>query len=99
MSSGSTSARWKLAFAPALTASLKLTWPGSDHAGTIFFTRRTTRLTSRPFRPSRSPIEPTTTCLTEVLATTFSSVEAKFSRMTIASAPESLSWCSSSRGV
>ena len=34
-----------------------------------------------------------------VLAITFSSVVAKFSRMTIASAPESLSWCSSSRGV
>ena len=86
--------------APAFTAALNLTWPGSDHAGTIFFTRRTTRLTIVPFRPpSMSPIAATTTCLTAVLAITACKVLAKFSRMTMACAPESLSWCSSSRGV
>ena len=46
------------------SASLNLTWPGSDQSGTIFFTRRTTKLTSMPLRPSRSPIAATTTCLT-----------------------------------
>ena len=38
-----------------------------------------------------SPIEPMMTCLTDVLARTFSSTCAKFSRMMMASAPESLS--------
>ena len=42
---------------------------------------------------------PTMTCFTAVLAITFWTVVAKFSSTTIASAPESLSWCSSSRGV
>ena len=40
-----------------------------------------------------------TTCLTAVLAMQACSVAAKFSMMTMALAPESLSWCSSSRGV
>ena len=72
---------------------------GSDQAGTIFLTRRTTKLTSRPLSPIRSPMAATTMWRTLVRATTACSVVAKFSRMTIASAPESLSWCSSSRGV
>ena len=42
---------------------------------------------------------PTITCLTAVLAITCCTVVAKFSRTMIASAPESFSWCSSSRGV
>ncbi len=46
-----------------------------------------------------SPIEATTTCFTAVRAMTCCSVVQKLSRMMIASAPESLSWCSSSRGV
>ena len=41
----------------------------------------------------------TTTCFTFVLPITCSSVPAKFSRITMASAPESVSWCASSRGV
>ena len=40
-----------------------------------------------------------TTCLTWVPAMQACSVAAKFSMMTMAFAPESLSWCSSSRGV
>ena len=46
-----------------------------------------------------SPIWVVTTVFTFVRPITSSSVLAKFSRMTIASAPESFSWCSSSRGV
>ncbi len=85
---------------PSFMTALNVTWPGSDQAGTIFFTRRTTRLTIVPFTvPSMSPIEATMMCLTLVFATQDCSVAAKFSRMTIASAPESFSWCSSSRGV
>jgi hypothetical protein len=69
-------------------------------AGTIFLTCLTTRLTiMRLGKSSMSPNCVTITCLTGVLATTFSSTLAKFSTMTMASAPESLSWCSSSRSV
>ena len=42
------------------------TAPGSVYAGTIFLTRRSTRSTSRPFKPSMSPIEVTTTWRTAV---------------------------------
>ena len=45
----------------------------------------------QPFAPIRSPIVATTTCLIAVFFTTFCKVVAKFSRMTIASAPLSLS--------
>ena len=41
----------------------------------------------------------TTTCFTFVFATTSWTVCAKFSTTTITSAPESFSWCSSSRAV
>ena len=44
--------------------SLKPTAPGSEYAGTIFFRRRTTRLTITPLKPSRSPMLATMTCLT-----------------------------------
>ena len=40
-----------------------------------------------------------TTCLICVLAMHFCSVAAKFSMMTMALAPESFIWCSSSRAV
>ena len=44
-------------------------------------------------------VDVTTTCLTGVFASTSCSTWAKFSRITITSAPESFSWCSSSRAV
>jgi hypothetical protein len=47
----------------------------------------------------QSPMLPTMTCLTAVLAITCCTVVAKFSSTMMALAPESLSWCSSSRGV
>ena len=68
--------------------------------GTIFFTRFTTKLAMRDFgNPSMSPIWVVTTVFTFVRPMTSWSVPAKFSRITIASAPESFSWCSSSLGV
>ena len=74
--------------------------PGSENAGTSFFTLRTTRLTIVPFtKPSMSPMVATTTCLTLVLATTCCKVVAKFSSTMMASEPESISWCCNSRGV
>lgn len=50
-------------------------------------------------KASRSPRPVTATCFTPVSATIFSRVAAKFSRIRMASAPESTSWCLSSRGV
>ena len=44
-------------------------------------------------------MEASTTCLTSVASSTSASVWAKFSSTMMARAPESLSWCSSSRGV
>ena len=53
---------------PAAIASLNLMAPGSENAGTIFFTLRTTMLTIAPLgKPSRSPMLASTTCLTGVL--------------------------------
>ncbi|MOA20389.1 hypothetical protein D3C78_1408300 [compost metagenome] len=49
--------------------------------------------------PSWSPMAHSTTCLTAVAAMQACSVVAKFSMMTMALAPESLSWCSSSGAV
>ena len=72
---------------------------GSPKAGTIFFTLRTTKFTMAPLKPSMSPSEATTTCLIGVRAITSSSTCAKFSRITMVSAPESFNWCSSSRAV
>ncbi len=100
MSSGPTSGRLNGRRRPAAMTSLNLTAPGREYAGTIFFTLRTTRLTIGPFgKPSRSPMLATTMCSTAVLARTCSSVLAKFSSTMMALAPESTSWCSSSRGV
>ena len=57
-----------------------------------------TKLTSSDFgKPSMSPTPVTMTCFTSVRAITSCSTCAKFSRIRIAFAPESLSWCSSSR--
>ncbi len=70
------------------------------HAGTIFLTRLITMLMSRRFGAgSMSPSWLVMMCLTGVLVRTCCSVLAKFSRMTMAFAPESFNWCSSSRGV
>ena len=63
-----TLAGWSVLSAPSFSAAGNLTWPGSDHAGTSFFTRRTTKFTSSPLTPSMSPMVATTTCLTGVLA-------------------------------
>ena len=85
---------------PSASTSFQRSELASVYSGTIFLTLRTTKLTSRPLaKPSMSPIAQTTTVLVGTLSTTCCSVVAKFSRMKIASAPESLSWCSSSRGV
>ncbi|MCY1222587.1 hypothetical protein D9M68_842410 [compost metagenome] len=100
MSSGPVAAGCSVSLLPSASTLLKRTQLGSSHAGTIFLTLRTTKLTIAPFSPpSMSPMLATTTCLTGVRASTACSVAAKFSRMTMASAPLSLSWCSSSRGV
>ena len=85
---------------PWASASLKVTMFGSENSGTIFLTLRTTKLTSMPFTPpSISPMLATTTWRTGVLPITFCTVWAKFSSTMIASLPESVSWCSSSRAV
>ena len=55
---------------PAATASLKATAPGIEYGGTIFFTRRTAKLTIIPFRPSMSPMLAMMTCFTAVLGIT-----------------------------
>ena len=74
--------------------------PSMRQAGTIFFTVLMTRLTIQRFGiGSRSPTWVVITCSTGVFPSTCCSVWAKFSRMTMAFAPESFSWCSSSRGV
>ena len=99
MSSRPTSTAFSSWRAPSAMTSLNRSAFGSSYAGTIFFTWRTTRLTIAPFNPSMSPSVATTTCFSLVRPTTCCSTEAKFSRMTITSAPESLSWCSSSRAV
>lgn len=74
---------------------------GSLYAGAISVARcRTARVIQEPYRPPRrSPIDATTTCFNAVRSMTCSSVAPKFSRMTMAVAPESFSWCSSSRAV
>jgi len=100
MSSGRMSGFFNACPRPLATAALKRTAPGSEKAGTAFFTRRRTKSTIAPFgKPRSSPTLARITCLTGVSAMTFCSVCAKFSSMMIALAPESLSWCESSRAV
>ena len=103
--SGATRAGVSVRRSPRASARLKLiTWRppvrGSSYAGTILARWRTAKVIQRPYQaPSRSPMEAITTCCTAVWSITSASVCAKFSRMTMAVAPESLSWCSSSRAV
>ncbi len=100
MSSRATSTGCNGAFVPRASAARNLIAPSIRHAGTIFFTRLMTKLTIQRFLTgSRSPTWVVITCSTDVFASTCCRVLAKFSTMTMALAPESLSWCSSSRGV
>jgi len=86
--------------APRRSTSPKRRWPGSDQRGTIFFMCFTAKLTSGPLgNPSWSPIEVTITCSMRVLPIASCSVAAKFSSTTMLLAPESSSWCCSSRAV
>jgi hypothetical protein len=86
--------------APCASASLKRTMCAIEKSGTSFLTLRTTKSTIMPFAPpSSSPMLATTTWRTGVLPSTCCTVCAKFSSTMMASLPESLSWCSSSRGV
>src|ERR1017187_4473631 len=79
------------ASAPRLSAVLKLTTRSICQAGTILLKRLTATFTNQRRGIARiSPIWVVTTSLTDVLGSTFSRTWAKFSRMTIASAPESL---------
>ncbi|MNL18912.1 hypothetical protein D3C87_1400840 [compost metagenome] len=88
------------AWRPARSASPRRTWPGSDHAGTMCLTRRITKSTSRPLSgPSISPMDVTNTCSTVLPGSAFCTVAAKLSATTMARAPESANWCSSSCAV
>ena len=73
--------------------------PGIENAGTTFFTRRNTKSTTRPLKLSSSPTDVITGWRIFVLPRTWAKTLAKFSRQTMTSAPESFSWCSSSRAV
>ena len=85
---------------PAASASLNVVVCARCHAGTIFFTCLTTRLVSIRLKAGNmSPICVVMMVFTGVRGSTSSSVCAKFSSTTIAVAPESFSWCSSSRAV
>ena len=74
---------------PAASASDSRIEPFSVYAGTIFLTRRSTKSTISPLKPSSSPIDVTTTCFTPVLPITCDTVLAKFSTQTSTVAPES----------
>ncbi len=99
-SCGASSTGRRVSAAPALNASLKCTAPGSVQSGTRRFTYRMTRLTMGPFgKPSWSPMPVTTTLRTGVRSMTCCSTAQAMSQTTMVVAPESLSWCSSSRAV
>ena len=86
--------------APSASADLKAIGEGSFAGRTSFFTCRTTKFATSPLgKPRRSPSAVVTTVRTGVRAAIPANVGAKFSRTTSATAPESLSWYSSSRGV
>ena len=100
MSSLFTSTGAKRAERPRSSAVRSVMAPSMCHAGTIFLTCLMTKLTSQRFGiGSRSPICVVITCSTGVLPMTCCRDWAKFSTMTMALAPESFNWCSSSRGV
>ena len=89
-----------LCFAPLSRASGKRMARGSENGGTAFLTCLSTKLIKAPFgKPSRSPIPVVTTCSTSVPSSTSCTVAAKLSTTTMALAPESSSWCFSSRAV
>lgn len=74
--------------------------PSMRQGGTIFFTCLTAKLTAHRFgAESMSPTCVVTTCSTGAFRIAFCRVSAKFSRTTIAFAPESFICCSSSRAV
>ncbi len=99
MSSCVTLIGWNCAAAPRARAARKLMAPSIRQPGTIFLTRLMTKLTIQRFGiGSRSPTWVVITCWTGVFSSTGCRVLAKFSRMTMARAPESFSWCCSSRG-
>ena len=82
------------------SASLKPTAFGSEYSGTIFFTLRTTKLTSvRLKNGKRSPTAVVMMCSHFVPGRAFWSVLAKFSMMMIAFASESRSVPLTSREV
>ena len=88
------------AAAPRASAERKVMAPSMRQSGTIFFTFLMTKLTiQRLGTGSRSPSCVVITCSTGVFLITCCRVLAKFSTMTMALAPESFNWCSSSRGV
>jgi hypothetical protein len=90
----------KRAAAPRASALANGTGAFDFPVGTIFFTVLMTKLTSQRFGiGSRSPTCVVITCLSAVFFHTCCSVEAKFSTTTMALAPESCNWCSSSFGV
>ncbi len=99
MSSCPMSTRSSVRLRPSASASDSRIEPGSEYCGIIFLTRRSTRSTTMPLKPSSSPIDVTTVWRTLVLPTTSATTFAKFSTHTSTSAPESASWCSSSRAV
>lgn len=85
---------------PISSASLKPTAFGSEYSGTIFFTLRTTKLTSvRLKNGKRSPTAVVMMCSHFVPGRAFWSVLAKFSMMMIAFASESRSVPLTSREV
>ena len=78
--------------APRANADRNDTAPGMFQAGTILFTYFTTTFTNcRLGKRNKSPIWVVMTCLTCVEPIAWVSTLAKFSTMTIASAPESFS--------
>ncbi len=99
MSSGPIGTRSSARLRPSASASDSRIAPGIENAGTTFFTRRRTKSTSSPLKLSSSPTDVSTVWRTFVLPRTCAKTFAKFSRQTRTSAPESLSWCSSSRAV
>ena len=100
MSSRSTSTGLNVLAAPRAKASRNPMAPAMRQGGTIFWTCLRTTLTSQRFgHASMSPTWDVITCATGVRSSTCCSTAAKFSTMTIALTPASLSWCSTSRGV
>ena len=100
MSSGPISGSSYASARPRPRASVSRVAPSSLNGGTIFLSLRTTKFVTQRFSGGRqSPTEDSTTVSIEVAGKAFARVAAKFSSTTIARAPLSASWCSSSRTV